>query len=87
MTPTRADGTGYTATALGSLGLLPQIFKNLRTRSTEDLNLTMYIVYCVGVLFWLAYGVLRHSGPMIAANSITITFALVTLIQKVKYTR
>jgi MtN3 and saliva related transmembrane protein len=39
----------------------------------------------VGVLMWLAYGILLDSWPMILANCITLALAGSVLAMKLKY--
>ena len=54
---------------------LPQAIRTLRTRDTEAISLTMYSVFCIGVLLWLSYGIALVNWPMMIANSITLMLA------------
>jgi len=45
----------------------------------------MYVVFVIGVLSWLIYGVLIHDIPVIAANAVTTLLAGSVLILKIKY--
>jgi MtN3 and saliva related transmembrane protein len=47
----------------------------------------MYVTFCVGVTLWIGYGFCRHSLPIIGANVITLSLALVILFLTVKYRR
>jgi MtN3 and saliva related transmembrane protein len=79
------DWVGYTAALLTTIAFLPQAWAVLKTRDTRSLSLTMYIVYTLGILLWLAYGILRRDGALIAANSITALFSLTILLAKLRY--
>ena len=76
---------GYTAALLTTIAFLPQAWAVLKTRDTRSLSLAMYIVYTLGILLWLAYGILQRDGALIAANSITALFSLTILLAKLRY--
>ncbi|MEK6819986.1 MAG: SemiSWEET transporter [Nanoarchaeota archaeon] len=68
-----------------TIAYFPQAIKVIRTRKTKDLSLWMYILIFIGLSFWLAYGILLKSPPLIIANSITIVTSGIILGMKVKY--
>lgn len=76
---------GYAAAICTTLAFLPQAWVAIRTRDTRSLSLTMYIVFTVGVLLWLVYGVLLRDLALIAANGITALFSLTILATKLRY--
>ncbi len=76
---------GYAAATLATLAFLPQVIKSYREKSTKDISLTMYLVFFVGVVLWLIYGIHLNSMPMIIANAITALLALFILILKIKH--
>ena len=76
---------GLVAATLTTSAFLPQAVKTIRTRNTKDLSLTMYAVFSTGVLLWLIYGISIHDFPVLIANAITLIFALIILIYKLKY--
>jgi MtN3 and saliva related transmembrane protein len=45
----------------------------------------MYLVFTAGVGFWLGYGLVLMSWPMIAANAITLVLAATILVLKLRY--
>jgi MtN3 and saliva related transmembrane protein len=45
----------------------------------------MYLLFTVGVVLWLVYGIMIGSTPVVAANSITLVLALVILTCKVRW--
>lgn len=76
---------GSFAGACTTLSLVPQVIKTLKTKSTKDVSLGMFVIFTLGVILWLVYGFLTASISMIVANSLTFVLAAVILICKLKY--
>src|SRR5687767_3526924 len=53
--------TGYVAATLTTVAFLPQTIKTIRSRDTRSISLWMYLVFTVGVVFWLVYGIVLDS--------------------------
>ena len=68
-----------------TIAFLPQIIKMLQSKSTKDVSLSMYIIYCFGLIMWVIYGYLVNSYPIIIFNSITVVLSLITIIMKLRY--
>ena len=69
------DLIGYMAAFLTSAAFLPQAIMVIKTRNTEALSLTMYVMFILGVFLWLIYGLMSQDWPLIIANLITLTLA------------
>ncbi len=76
---------GYFAGTLTTLAFLPQLLKVIKTRSTKDISLLMFIVFTIGIFLWLIYGLLIASPPIIIANLVTLAIASMILFFKLKY--
>ncbi len=76
---------GYAAALLTTLAFVPQVVKTWKTRSTKDISLLMFIVFCVGVLLWMVYGLLLNSVPIIAANAVAFFLGAILLTLKIKH--
>mgnify|MGYP005823522031 FL=1 len=76
---------GLVGAILTTIGFLPQMIKVIQTKQTRDISLGMYIIMIVGAVFWLTYGIILSSIPIIFANSISFVFVLIILIMKIKY--
>jgi MtN3 and saliva related transmembrane protein len=76
---------GYLAATLTTVAFVPQVMKIWYSRSAKDISLAMFLVFSLGVLCWLVYGLMIGSGPMIFANSITLALALSILAMKLKF--
>ena len=76
---------GYVAGLLVVLSLLPQTIKSWKTKSTRDLSLWRYIIYCVGLVLWIVYAWKIGSGPVAVTNSIGLLLGGSILYLKVKH--
>ena len=82
---TFVDTLGYLAACLTTSAFIPQAFQVWRTQRTQDLSLGMYLVFTLGVLLWLVYGLVIGAWPVVAANAITLLLALFILAMKLKH--
>lgn len=73
---------GFIAALLTTGAFVPQVFKTLKTKSTEGLSLTMYMSMFVGIMLWLFYGIKIQSISMIVANVVTggLTLSILLMI-------
>jgi MtN3 and saliva related transmembrane protein len=76
---------GLIAALLTTSAFVPQVYKALKSKSTESLSLPMYLIFFVGIMLWLVYGFHLNSLAMILSNIITGILALVLIILKLKY--
>ena len=78
---------GFVAATLTTLAFAPQALKTWRAKSADDLSLGTFIMFCAGVLLWLAYGFIRNDLPIIVANVVTFGLAFFILVMALKYRR
>ena len=76
---------GFLAAIGTTISFLPQALKTIKTKSTKDISLSMYLLLCVGLALWLVYGFLIKSLPIIAANTLTLALGVMILFMKIKY--
>lgn len=76
---------GFAAAILTTLSFVPQAAKTIRTKETHGISLLMYVAFTIGVGFWLAYGFVLMSWPMILANAVTLLLSLTILAMKLRY--
>ena len=77
------------ATLVGSLAALattasfvPQAWKVFRTRDTGALSAGTFALRTLGILLWLAYGLLLGRWPLIATNGICLALSGFILVMK-----
>lgn len=78
------DIIGLVAAILTTLSFLPQTLMVVRSGQTSGISLTMYAMFTTGVAGWLIYGILQASLPIILANAITLLFATIILLLKIR---
>lgn len=78
---------GNVAAVLTTFSFVPQVLKTIRTRDTSGISLPMYALFVSGIGFWLIYGLMTNSQPIILANSITFVLAGIVLIFKIRSLR
>ena len=76
---------GCLAGFLTTAAFLPQVWKTWKSKSAADLSLGMFLVFSLGVLGWLIYGIMINQGPVVFWNAITLVLSLVILIMKLKF--
>ncbi|MBR3510698.1 MAG: SemiSWEET transporter [Alphaproteobacteria bacterium] len=67
-----------------TLAFLPQAIKSIITKNVSGLSLTMYIIYCSGLVFWILYGIYLQSLQMIISDTITLLFSSIILFMIIK---
>lgn len=80
-----SDLLGSAAGALTTAAFVPQVVKTWKSKSAADLSLGMFLVFAVGVLLWLAYGIAIGAAPIIVANSVTLSLCVAILAMKIRY--
>jgi MtN3 and saliva related transmembrane protein len=79
------DIIGAAAGTLTTISFLPQVIKTWQSRSAKDISLGMFLLFSLGVLLWLIYGVMIQSTPILIANTITLILSLAILLMKLFY--
>ncbi len=75
---------GFLAAMLTTFSFVPQVVYCWKTRDTQSISLGMYACFCLGVLFWLIYGLLAKQWPVVFANALTLALASSILYLKLK---
>lgn len=78
---------GFVAGACTTAAFLPQVIHVWRTRSAADISLGMYCVLVLGIILWLAYGIITSAMSMILANGVTLLLAGSVLFMKLRFER
>jgi MtN3 and saliva related transmembrane protein len=85
LTSIGTDNIGYAAALCTTAAFVPQAYVAIKHRDTKSLSLAMYIIFTLGLIFWLIYGLLKHDWALIASNAVTVTLAGMILIVKLRY--
>ena len=81
------DLFGFLAALLTTIAFLPQLYKTWKTKSADDVSLIMLILFIIGLICWIIYGININSIPILVANIITFIFNFSILILKITYSK
>ena len=76
---------GIASGVLTSISMLPQVFKLIKTKESENISMGMLIVLLTGVAGWIYYGFLKNDWIIILTNAFAFLINFVTMILSVKY--
>ena len=79
------DLLGIIAGALTTAAFLPQVIKTWKSKSAKDLSLGMFLMFVLGVILWLIYGILIDSLPVMLANGATLLLSSALLYFKLVF--
>lgn len=76
---------GFIALATSIIGLLPQIYKSLITRSTHDVSMLMLINYLICSIAWIVYGSYTDSTFVLWSNVIGGLSSVLLIVIKLNF--
>jgi len=76
---------GMLAGTLTTVAFVPQVVKIWQTKSASDISFGMFLIFNLGLVLWLLYGIAIHSTPIIIANAITLVLTGIILVLKIRY--
>jgi MtN3 and saliva related transmembrane protein len=81
------DLLGSVAGTLTTISFVPQVWKIWKSRSAEDISFGMFLLFALGVVLWLVYGVMIQAMPIILANGVSLALVLAIIVMKVLFRR
>lgn len=82
---TLVGAIGALAAILTTVCWLPQAIKIVRERETRAISLPGTMLYVVGVLLWLIYGLAILDTPLIGSSLATLAITAAILALKIRY--
>jgi len=76
---------GFFAAFCTTIAFVPQAIKVYKSKSTKDISLYMFLIFTIGVLSWLIYGIIIFNLPVILANAATLVLSIFILVYKLRY--
>lgn len=76
---------GFIAFFTSVIGLLPQIIKSLKTRSTADISMAMLINYLICSFAWIVYGSYTDSLFVLYSNVLGLMTSVLLIYLKLSY--
>jgi MtN3 and saliva related transmembrane protein len=83
--PVLIEVIGIIAALCTTLCWLPQTIRVIRLRDTSSLSLATFSIFVIGIVLWLAYGIMIMSWPLILANVFTLALNGTILALKLRY--
>lgn len=81
------ETAGLVGAFLSSVTFIPQVYRVWKTKSVNDLSLTMMIIVFSSTIIWLFYGVSLMLWPVILANGIICFLSLLLIYFKIAYAK
>jgi MtN3 and saliva related transmembrane protein len=81
------ESLGLVAGALTTCSLIPQIIRVFKLKSAREISILFTTLILLGLLLWLAYGILLGLLPVIVWNAIGAALAATLLYAKLRYGR
>ena len=78
---------GLVAGFLTTFAVVPQIMRVYRLKSAREISILYNTMMLLGILIWLAYGIILDLVPLIVWNIIGSILVLLLLLAKLKYGR
>jgi MtN3 and saliva related transmembrane protein len=76
---------GLVAGAITTGSFVPQVVRVYRIRSAREISLFFTILFLVGDLIWMAYGIYLEELPIILWNILGASLAGALMVAKFKY--
>jgi uncharacterized protein with PQ loop repeat len=76
---------GWIASGLCTLILVPQIFKAVQTRHTNDVSMFMLLLSVSGNGFWAAHALLTDNMPLLVGASLISVMSIALIFLKYLY--
>jgi MtN3 and saliva related transmembrane protein len=76
---------GVAAALLTTLCWLPQTFKVIREKETRALSMSANVIFAMGIVLWLIYGIGIGDWPVIGANALSLVLVSVIIVMKLRY--
>lgn len=76
---------GMLAGTLTTLAFLPQVIKTWRSRSATDISTSMLLLFSIGLILWLVYGIAIDALPIILANTVTLLLTIAIMLMKWRF--
>lgn len=87
MTETLANIIGSLATLCMLGGYLPQAVYTIRTRDTDGIAFSTFLLLGMGSLFFALQGALTSNIPLLVANTVTLAASVVITVIKIQNDR
>jgi MtN3 and saliva related transmembrane protein len=82
---TAGEILGFLAGLFTTFSVVPQIIKIFKNKSARDISVIFSLMFVVGGLLWLSYGIVDRLLPIILWNTIGVTLNAIMLFAKLRF--
>jgi MtN3 and saliva related transmembrane protein len=79
------EAFGLVGAFLSAVTFMPQVYKVWKSKSVNDLSLTMIFIVFISTIIWLVYAFALMLWPVIIANSIVCFLSILLIYFKFAY--
>ncbi len=76
---------GMIALVTTMIGLIPQVYKSYRIKSTSDISWLLLWNCFLCSVSWIIYGIITHSKFVIWSNILALVTSIISILQKKHY--
>ena len=76
---------GFVSGAVMTFSMFPQVWRLFKLKSAREISLPFTIVFIMGTICWLSYGVSLNLLPVILWNAVTLITGSAMLYAKLKF--
>lgn len=76
---------GFFGGLLITIAFIPQVWRLFKLKSAREISLLFNILFLIGGMSWLSYGIVLGLRPIILWNVISIVLVSAMLYAKLKY--
>lgn len=76
---------GFVGGLLTTMGMVPQVWRLFKLRSAHEISLTFSLLFIIGIIFWMSYGILQGLFSVIIWNGISLVLGCGMLYAKLRW--
>ncbi|GEM_PF-189081 len=81
------EWVGFTGGLLTTMGMVPQVWRLFKLKSAHEISMSFSLFFCLGISFWLLYGILNGLVSVVIWNGISLFLGCGMLYAKIKWGR
>jgi len=70
---------------IGAIGFYIQALKVFKRKSSEDVSIPSFVIFSLGMFFWLLYGIELIDRPLLIANTVGLIGGILVISLSVYY--
>ncbi len=79
------EALGFAGGTLITVAFIPQVWRLYQLKSAREISLPFNLLFMLGGVCWLAYGISKGSPSIIVSNAVNLVLVLAMLYAKVRY--